>query len=262
MLEKRFELASGVLHPRIIAAVYGAEKTGKTHFALTAPAPIVFLSIDFGDEGVIQRFTGTKKIYKKEYTIPAGHKKSPDRLMEEATPVWEALKSDFLYALENARTVILDTETEAWELCRLARFGKLESVKPHNYTAVNREYKEAFIKAAYENKANVIFIQRLKKLFIDDKFTGIFEQAGFASLPFDVQVNIKTEVDHLNRFTLHVDNCRQNAKLRGARIIALDDLKDDDTSAQNLIVTPSLSFKDLAALILPQIPTEAWNDTD
>jgi hypothetical protein len=41
---------------RLIASVSGKEKTGKTHFALTAPEPIIFFNIDVGTEGVVGKF--------------------------------------------------------------------------------------------------------------------------------------------------------------------------------------------------------------
>jgi hypothetical protein len=208
------------LTPRLIMSLCGLEKTGKTHLALSAPGPISYLSLDFGDEGVIEKFVPNKKIYKAEFKIPAARGKGKDRegMKDQAEEIWEDFKEKYLFSLLNARTVIVDTETEAWELIRLARFGKVDQVKPIHYGPVNREYKETMIKAAYEANANVILLQRLKKEWLNDKATGNYEQAGNSGIPFDVQVNARTYIDTDGRFALYIDNCRQNALLRGTSL--------------------------------------------
>jgi hypothetical protein len=239
-----FVPVSSVVKPRLIAAVCGLEKTGKNHFAFTAPDPIALLSLDFGDEGMVEKFVdgtvASKTILSKSYKIPSG-RRDPNEMIKDSLPIWEEVKKDFLYALDNARTVVVDTETEQWELIRLARLGRLEQVKPHHYGPVNREYKETFIKASYESNANVIFLQRLKKEYINDKTTGRYEQAGFSGIPFDVQVNCRTFIDDQGQFSLFIDNCRQNGLLRGT-----------------FLTGDILNFPTLAMMVLPSLPPEVW----
>ena len=212
-----FTAPNTVLTPRLIMSLCGLEKTGKTHLALSAPGPLAYLSLDFGDEGVIEKFTTQKTIFKAEFKIPSarGNNKARENMKDQAEDVWESFKEKYMFSLANARTVIVDTETEAWELIRLARFGKIDQVKPVHYGPVNREYKETLIKAAYEANANVILLQRLKKEWLNDKPTGQYEQAGYSGIPFDVQVNARTFVNEEGKFALYIDNCRQNAMLRG-----------------------------------------------
>lgn len=239
-----FESPSLTLTPRLIMSLCGLEKTGKTHLALSAPAPISYLSLDFGDEGVIEKFVARKKqIFKAEFKMPAarGNSKAREAMKDQAESVWEDFKSKFLFSLLNARTVIVDTETEAWELIRLARFGKIDQVKPIHYGPVNREYKEVLIKASYEANANVIFLQRLKKEWLNDKATGNYEQAGYSGIPFDVQVNARTFVDENGRFALYIDNCRQNATLRGV-VLPQDECE----------------FWILANRVMPELPPNVW----
>ena len=158
-----FAEVSQLVAARLIMALSGLEKTGKTHLALTAPAPITYLSLDFGTDGVIQPFAAKKLIRIKEYKIVKA-RKSVERAeaMKQAEEVWEEFKDDYQFALDNSRTVVVDTETEVYELIRLARFGKLEQVKPMHYGPLYRELKEVIIKSAYESRANVILLQRLK----------------------------------------------------------------------------------------------------
>jgi hypothetical protein len=247
-----FTTVSAEVTPRLIMALSGLEKTGKTYHALTAPAPIAYFSLDFGEDGVIQPFAAKKAILRKDYKMPA-IRKSNDRAkaMEQATEVWESFKDDYLFALDNCRTVIVDTETEVYELIRLARFGKLEQVKPHHYGPLFRELKEVIIKAAYESNCNVILLQRLKKEFKDDKWSGQYEVSGYSGIPYDVQVNCRTYIDGRGRFRLYIDNCRQNATLRGKSLLDFNQMVEADGADPSVQLVDGLRFSELAKLVLP-----------
>lgn len=238
--------------PRLIMALNGLEKTGKTYQALTAPAPISYFSLDFGEDGVIQQFAAKKTIRRKDYKIPAIRKsQTKEKAIEQAAEVWETFKDDYLFALDHSRTVIVDTETEVYELIRLARFGKLEQVKPHHYGPVFRELKEVIIKAAYESNANVILLQRLKKEYKDDKWTGQYEASGYSGIPYDVQVNARAYIDALGRFRVYIDNCRQNAMLRGKSLLDIHQAVEQDFIDPSTQLVESMAFPDLAELVLP-----------
>ena len=108
------------------------------------------------------------------------------------------MKDSILAMIRNTkiRTLIIDTATEAWELCRLAEFGKLTQVMPHHYTTVNSEFK-ALIKAADENiRLNSIWIHKKKKEYKTgssgkDSWSGKWERAGFGDMAFLVDVNLE-----------------------------------------------------------------------
>lgn len=242
-IKQGFASPALTLTPRLIMSLCGLEKTGKTHLSLSAPGPIAYLSLDFGDEGVIEKFVTQKLIFKAEFKIPSarGNKNAREGMKDQAEDIWEDFKAKYQYALNNARTVIVDTETEAWELIRLARFGKIDQVKPIHYGPVNREYKEVMIKSAYEANANVILLQRLKKEWLNDKATGNYEQAGYSGIPFDVQVNARTFIDENGKFALYIDNCRQNANLRGV-----------------ILTQDECEFWILASKVMPELPPTVW----
>ncbi len=40
------------------------------------------------------------------------------------------------------KSIVIDTASEAWELVRLARFGKLTQVMPQHYGPVNTEFRD------------------------------------------------------------------------------------------------------------------------
>jgi hypothetical protein len=47
---------------RIVAATTAPEKSGKTHWAFTAPGPIAAISNDTGTEAVAKKFLESKKV--------------------------------------------------------------------------------------------------------------------------------------------------------------------------------------------------------
>ena len=76
---------------------------------------------------------------------------APDSVLQQTWKMqWEELKSklESVYSL-NPGTVILDTWTEAYELARLANFGKTEQVMPNRYGPVFAELR-ATVRLAYE----------------------------------------------------------------------------------------------------------------
>lgn len=253
------EEADSEIKPRIILALSGREKSGKTHFALTAPTPSAYLNFDIGDEGVIDKFTRQgKDIFHRRFKKPVTFNKAGDMESKDAQSEWIDFSTTWYKLLDvrGLRTIILDTETEAWELCRLARLGKLVQVRPHHYGPVNAEYN-AMLKAAYELDKNIIFIDKVKREYKNESWTGKYERAGFTDLGFIVQVLARVERlsdSHpdledmedpeermLESFRIRVEECRQNPVLRDA-------------------VFPGFmcSFPFLAASVLPDTDPGDW----
>lgn len=205
-----FTRATTTLTPRLIVSVQGMDKHGKSSFALSAPGPIIYFNFDFGLEGVVHKYAKNKEIYVKDYKVRKGE--SIDRY--ETALV--AFKQDFYNALKTtAKSIVFDTATELWELLRLARFGRLAQVLPHNYAPVNAEYIQ-LIREAYDNDKNLILLHKLKKEYVNDKFNGKYELAGYNGTSGLVQVNIRVYRDGLDgAFYIEVINCRQNALIGG-----------------------------------------------
>lgn len=222
-----FTPAQTQVRRRLIISIEGEEKTGKDHFAFTAPDPIGVQSVDDGLEGVIEKFVKgeatvggvaipKKAILVKEYKLP------PNLAAEPAfdyAGVWAKFVADYRAMLAaGVRTVIWDTATEFWELLRMLRFGKLAQVQPHNYGPVNAEYT-GLLREAYDAHSNLILLHKTKAEYVNDKATGKKERAGFNNTGFVVQVNLKTfrvDSDEGSEFSVKVLDCRQNGQLNGA----------------------------------------------
>lgn len=213
-----FSKASDKIIPRLIASVSGLEKNGKTSFALSTPGPIIYFNLDFGTEGVISRYADKKDIYVKEYRF--NRVMTPDKYIN----LWSSFTTDYYNALKSkARTIIVDTATELWELLRLARFGKLTQVLPFHYGPVSAEYI-TLIREGYSYDKNVILLHKLKKQYVNDKFSGNYERAGFGNTGFLVQSNLEVYRDGLDgQFFLKVMDCRQNSMLGGLEFPLTDE---------------------------------------
>ena len=233
---------------RLILSVDGLEKRGKTHFALTAPAPIMVLSLDLGMEGVIQKFQSEKEIWVAEHRVNvAALKKSgtTDEIAEQADQAWRNVLTDYQTALDSgARSVIVDSATELWEILRLARFGKLEQVKPHHYGPVNSEYREV-IRMAYEYGANLLLLHKMKPEYINDKTTGEYKRSGFSDTGFLVQTILQCWRDDGSKapdsFHVMVTDCRQDPALNGWDMMG-----------------EWATFSNLAMMIFPDSTEEEW----
>jgi len=201
---------------RLIASVTGREKTGKTHFALTAPPPIFFFDIDIGTEGVVHKFQEQgKQVFLYDVRVPKGAEKSVYQ------PMWGGVRQrlSLAYTLKRG-TVIVDTSSEGFELARLAHFGKLTQVMPHHYTEVNSEWRE-LMRQAYDSDMNTIFIHKMKPKYVNNVRTGEYELAGFGEMPYLSQINLVThrqdsdEEGAFPDFSVSVTDCRHNAALNG-----------------------------------------------
>jgi len=103
-----------------------------------------------------------------------GRSSDSEKAKGRALTEWTRMKDAAYAIIDNLkfRTLIFDTGTEAWELCRMARFGKLAQVMPQHYTEVNSEFR-ALVKAAYERKDLNVFLPGFS-----DRLDDIFNVIG------------------------------------------------------------------------------------
>lgn len=231
----------------LIIALSGKVKHGKTHFALTAPGPIAVQNLDMGLDGVVQQFQDAKVIKAAYYKGPSrvevlkgGNTKE---IIDQATDIWERFKEDYRIALSGAKTIVWDTATEAWEICRLAHLGKLTQVKSHHYSIPNSDFRDQ-VRLAEEHKVNLVLTHRVKKEYVGENWSGGWERSGFADIGSWAHVVARMDrrvVEGVQEFHLVVDDCRQNTKLNGL------DLPES-----------MANFPALARLVFPGTTAEEW----
>ena len=210
---------------RLIVSSTGREKTGKSHFAFTAPPPIVLFDIDIGTEGVVGKFQDAGKYFLRyEVRVPKEAKQ------DVYVPMWSDLKARIkkAYTLSTG-TVVWDTATEAYELARLSHFGKLSQVQPHNYVEVNNEWRD-LLRTAFDSTMNTVFIHKMKPVWLntttsDGKSrstkTDRFELSGFSEMDYLAQVNVihyredSQEGGGMPDFSTFIKDCRSTPNVNG-----------------------------------------------
>jgi hypothetical protein len=178
---------------RLIMSVRAMDKVGKTRFGLTATKPSMYLNFDRKIEQVTLDELGVKEedLFIKE--IRTDSNLTQDQHQKE----WQKVQDAILWALrdsESIRSIIIDTESEMWELARMAVFGKLTQVMPYQYTALNAAYKFLLDQCDKYN-VNVVFLNKLKKQYKNDQWNGHYEPSGFSKLKDIVQVNAEMYID-------------------------------------------------------------------
>ncbi len=253
----------GPLRPRQIHEVSGMDKSGKTHYAISAPDPILYLSIDAGTEGVVQKAEENGKIIRvAEYRRPAlPPSKNTDQIKALFQPVIATIEADFRRALTLPRgTVVVDTETELWEMAQLAYHGKVASVPPLQRSVSNGWWIE-LVRAAQDSNVNLVLLRQQKDEWENytengenkSRTTGRKVAIGNEKTQFLVQARLEARripggpgkppfiPPYPQRFELEFKAVRHNSDLNGT-----------------VLVGEEINFATVAMRVAPSVPVEAW----
>ncbi len=240
----KYPKASSAPKHRLIWAGFGEVGTGKTTFGLGAPGPIAVISFDKGLEGVVEPFTEQKDIHVLEYDWSPTAELDQD----EAIALRDQVTADFEYVIQHARTVILDRETDIWELFRYAEFGAPND-SPRNYPALNQRYRR-LINMPKALDINFGCVQGMKSEWaakVNAKTgaqgaaaTGARIRAGFGELDGLVHLNI--------------EHYRENGEF-GMRVGKARGPGGADVQDKEL---PGLSFAEFAQLVFPGTDESDW----
>lgn len=192
---------TNVVVPKLMVCSQGEEKQGKTYWAFTAPPPIAVVASDTGTESVASTWRGKGKDIKMyQYRVPKGGVHTDAEYKAE----WAKLEDAIMAVVDNRkqfRTLIVDTGTEVWEMKRLAMFGKLTQVMPHQYVEANKQFTN-LIKTVYDAPGlNSVWIHKVKKEYKQmkgqdrDSWTGKMERAGFGDIGYLADLCITNRYD-------------------------------------------------------------------
>lgn len=117
----RYQRADTTAKQRIVADSSGEVGTGKTSFWLGAPGPLVVQTLDLGLEGVVENFAADKEIYIATYDL--GQEVGSEFTVVKAQEAVVKFVEDFEHAIQNARTIVWDRESDMWPLFFFAEFG-------------------------------------------------------------------------------------------------------------------------------------------
>lgn len=191
--------------------IYGDTGTGRTSLALSAPGPIAFIHTAEKIDGIIQPFAKKKKI--KTHHFGGTFRGSKEEIAKQAMEVWKRMTEHWYDAFGWARTIILDTHTEAWELVRVAHFGDLKASGGRvdaNYGPINAAWRSMFKHYREQTGVNVILIGQTKDEYKTNKkglSSGISERtgntirAGQKEIGFFVDVVVRTNKEEGDFFS-------------------------------------------------------------
>jgi hypothetical protein len=186
----------------VFMRIYGDTGTGRTSLALTAPGPIGLCHTAEKLDGIVQRFAREKVIRMANFA--GTFRGSAQDIANQANAIWSRVQGAWFDGLDNwARTVVMDTDTEGWELIRLARFGELNPRGRTDslYGPVNAEWRSLFKRFRAQDRCNVISIGQTKdeyREFIKNgqkssERTGRTIMAGMKEMSFMSDVVIRTD---------------------------------------------------------------------
>ncbi len=179
--------------PNLIVAISGEPKTGKSHLALTFPAPIVLYSFDMGIEPVMRSFPG-KDIRVVTFELPLVETVRAIGQKKEILAVWNEFKAGYIKATEDTKvkTIIIDTSTAAYEIARIARTGELgRELDPTEYGDVYLRMK-ALIQRARLSGQNLVLTHYMKDIYVDNKATGEKKIDAFRYTESEVDLSLIT----------------------------------------------------------------------
>ncbi len=173
----------------IMIAVQGPSDSGKSEFFLSAPDPMGVIAIDRMVDGTLRNEdppttrrpmnnvafkiikvplagTGKRFLGKEEVKGLPDDKTSKNQDIYKL--YWEKFRDNLYEALEEPwfRTVVVDGDSDSWQLQRLAAFGKLDKIMPINYTEVNSARK-AMIAKCWDSGKIIICTNKVKEAYED-----------------------------------------------------------------------------------------------
>lgn len=167
-----------------IMTVYGDTGSGRTTLALTAPGPIALIHAAEKIDGIVQKFSRDKKIRVHNFgAVFRGGDES--EIAAQAMEVWRKFESAYYDAYGWARTIVIDTHTELWELIRIAYFGDLKPSTGRvdaNYGPVNARWRSLLKHYRQQEGTNLILLGQTKDEYKSKKTAtgkdGMGERTG------------------------------------------------------------------------------------
>lgn len=249
-IKTEFKKAELTPRTKLDIVVEGLEGTGKTFFGLTGPGPVALHKLEDGLHRAIQGFSAETleklELYPFEYdfarTLKLPGADLSKGMVEQSADVWTEFVANARASVEKCRTNIIDTGSAVWELLRLARHGKLTSIIPVQYTALNLEFKE-LLQVLHKSSANNIWLHKLKPAYdaADKKIPNVYEREGFGGIAYEVDAVVRLTFDDLDGLKLRFGKCANRA-LTGTFV----------TGQENI------SFAKIATMIYPNTDKKYW----
>lgn len=144
-----WETATGEFKQRCASiAITGPTGVGKTTLALSGQGPVALIHASEKIQGIVQPYVRKGKVIRLyNFGFAVRRKEEEKEIAKRAQEVWGKGEGLYYDAMDGwAKTVVWDTEPDAWTLRRLARFGTLtpQGDTRDLYNKVNFDWQQIF----------------------------------------------------------------------------------------------------------------------
>src|SRR5438132_1992317 len=261
-------LSGGSLRPankkhRLLLGCEGGPDSGKSEFALSAPGPGIAIVLDRGMDPVFDNMNPPKTRQPNWAFKVVQLPKETQATQGTFRAYWVNFRNDVKTACENpdCRSILIDGDSDSWELQRLAAHGKLAGVSGRGfaYTEVNAA-RRAFYARLWDSGKIIIATNKIKKLYknvynpdhtpkLDTSGNQVrewdgksYERQGFDDQEYLWQVQIRNLYDEDKRqWGVRILKCKANKELEGGALWGSD-----------------CNFAALVQNCYPQIPLQEW----
>jgi hypothetical protein len=269
-----FVSAAKIRHrKRLMIGMDGPPDTGKTEFAMSIPGYGIGICLDRGIDGCLDNPTPphTRNENWAFKVIPV---LLPTQATKEGYQKnWKEFYEWYRKALDNqdADAILVDGDSDSWELQRLAEFGRLTQVLPILYTSVNSA-RRAMYTRAWDSGKICVFTNKIKKAY-ETKFaadgvtpqkdgsgndlrvwSGEYERQGFPDQDYLFHIQLSTmytperETEIKGRvkvipaqYGIRINKCKRNNSLIGTELWGED-----------------CCFRGLVQCVYPEVPLQEW----
>jgi hypothetical protein len=209
---------------RLVMAVWGQEKVGKTTFALSFPEPIRFIDWNYGTEGL-------EKWYQDKAVEFARYGVTPLSTNKEVADAVKEFQADYMSSLKfcapEGGTVVVDTGSELYDNVQRAKLEELHQRKyegkddwapmAFDYGEVNSFMSSVYLAPLQMPGVNVVIVHKCKDEYQGKDRTGRLMIDGWKGTTGAVQVTAQA-VKEMTRdgrpeFKLKINTCRLDPAL-------------------------------------------------
>ena len=200
---------------RLVLVYTGEPGEGKTHNYLTMPEPIVIFNVDFGLEGVIEKFSD-KDIVIVDVTWPDVGEQADYRR------IWDEMMGKLKLALAGLKgtggSVVFDTFTELVELAEWAFVGKINEIPPTRHKQYQAPLR-AIVRDVMAAGVNGAFIHKYGPVYGRPQDSEI---KGYRDMQYQAQAVVLCTRDENGNRVQEILKCRANGPLQGMTLPAMD----------------------------------------